>query len=133
MTCSLKSVFLFGDTKGVELVLAFSSLLWFILLIWPGSTFDRPTYQGMAGVMQENTWAVAFLIHGAGLLYLMRDKMKNLLLRYLNNFLGGLLWVSSSLLMLFAISPPPAAISGELILSLGSLWVFLRTDTGTKL
>lgn len=130
---NIRDILFFGDTKGVELVLALSSILWFVLLIWPGETFSRPTYVAMAKIMTEEAWALSFLTHGVGLLYFMRDKSVNLYMRYINNFLGGLLWVSSSLMMLFAITPPPAAISGELILSIGSLWVFIRTDIGTKL
>ncbi len=37
-------------------------LFWFLLLIWPGDTFGRPTYNGMANVMPEQAWALALLV-----------------------------------------------------------------------
>lgn len=122
------------DLTAVKLVLIPSSILWALLLLWPGLTFDRPTYSIMRELFNENIWGFLFGIHGWILAHFVYDtNTKWRTVYYLNNFLGCLLWSSSSLMMLFSVYPPPAAISGELVLSLASIWLFLRTDSKAQL
>ena len=113
------------DLSAIRLVLFLSSILWGILLLWPGETFNRPTYEMMSMVMRETFWGIAFLIHGITGFW----SSSSTKLMYANNLLGSFLWLGSSILMLFSVYPPPAAISGELILSLASVWLFIRTDS----
>jgi hypothetical protein len=115
------------DLEALKLILFASSILWSLLLLWPGETFGRPTYEMMSKVMDEITWGVAFLLHGVIGLSSRISKIKGVL--YVNNLMGSFLWLGSSVLMLLSVYPPPAAISGELVLSLASVWLFIRTDS----
>jgi hypothetical protein len=123
-----------SDTEGTRFVIACSSLLWYIMLASPGNTFDRPTYSIMRMYASETGWEVAFLLYGLFALYILFARVYRKWLDIIISTYGCLLWMISCLSMTFAIWPLPAAISGEIVLSLASLWVLVRVivDRGRR-
>lgn len=49
-----------SDLISTRLTLAMAELCWCLMLLWPGDTFDRPTYTLMSSVASEWTWALIF-------------------------------------------------------------------------
>lgn len=106
--------------------LAIAEFLWAILLFWPGHTFDRPTYMIMSHVMPEHVWAFVFLLTGClQLLIVMRECFHTLFSRLFATW-NALLWGFVVMSMLLSVYPPPAAISGEIALALGAIWIWVR-------
>lgn len=104
------------------------------MLASPGNTFDRPTYSIMRMYANETGWEVAFLLYGLFALYILFARVYRKWLDIIISTYGCLLWMISCLSMTFAIWPLPAAISGEIVLSLASLWVLVRVivDRGRR-
>ena len=111
---------------GTRLILALSELLWSILLLWPGDTFGRPTYAHMSKVLPEEAWGVVFLVSGVTQLSIvMREDFHSTLARYFSAW-NAALWGYIVTSMLLSVSPPPAAISGEIILAFAAAWIWLQ-------
>jgi hypothetical protein len=53
---------LFDDMVATRVLLALAELLWAINLLWPGNTFDRAPYAGLAAVTHEEIWGLLFLV-----------------------------------------------------------------------
>ena len=122
----VRCIFL-SDPHGIRFLLGFAEILWGVTLIFPGSTFDRPTYSVMREFLSEDLWAALFLIVGCmqwGILY-----TQNYHSRYAVIFaaFNTVFWLFLVCAMYAAVSPIPAAISGETALAVGAAWVFLRT------
>ena len=133
----LKQIMLYGDLSLAKLILSLGSLLWSLLLFWPGDTFgpSRQTYSLMAHWMGEMTWATLFLIHGVTSLWALLWCRKDAWLVIWDNVLGSLLWTCSASLMMFAYlpsNPPPAAISAEIVLAILSWWFLIRNEYGAR-
>lgn len=113
------------DLVGIRLSLALSSFFWSILLFWPGHTFDRPTYLGMGHVMNEEAWALVFLLDGVfQLSIILQEDFHSRFARYFAGF-NAALWtyvVSSMLMSVY----PPAAISAEISMSIFAFWIWIR-------
>lgn len=62
---SMKSIMLNSSMRSVRFTIALSSLVFALLLWWPGTLFTagRTTYRLMAEIAPENVWGVAFFIH----------------------------------------------------------------------
>jgi len=114
------------DMVSARVMLAIAEFLWFALLAWPGDTFGRPTYNGMAEVMPEECWAMVFLAT-----CMMQSSIigkENFHSRearwfaFYNAFLWGFVVIS----MLRSVYPPPAAISAEITMALASVWIWLK-------
>lgn len=130
MNANLKIILLHGDTILLRLILAVSSVLWGIMLYWPGETFERSTYTLMGEWFSENTWASIFLFHGIVSLYIILKSPKWPVGVLLEGILGCFLWTSSCLMMLLSIYPPPAAISAEIVVAISSWWILARYPVG---
>ena len=126
---------------ATRLWIALGSLTWSILLFWPGDLFvNRPTYKLMAAVAGEHALATAFLVHSMWALYTLLTRTRNHVTLAMDAFLGFILWTSSTLLCFAAhwphsdadlidkliAYPMPAAMSGELWLSIASFWHLIR-------
>lgn len=61
----IKKILLDSSLRNTRLLIALSSLTWAILLWWSGDLFEasRKTYEIMALIADEQTWAAAFLFH----------------------------------------------------------------------
>lgn len=121
------SIIFQSDLHGVRAILGLAELTWFVTLIWPGSTFDRPTYLVMSRIMGEEAWAFVFLITGVvqwSILYKMDFHSK------MSTYFAGwnlALWLYVVISMYISITPPPAAVSGEFALALAAGWVWIRS------
>lgn len=122
----LLDAFLSSDMVATRITLAIAELLWALTLFWPGTTFDRPTYDIMSKVMSENAWALTFLItaHVQLSIVLIGDCRS----WYANGFAAwnAALWIFCAVSMYSSVYPPPAAISGETSLALAAFGVFIR-------
>ena len=114
------------DLIATRFLLAMAEFMWAFLLVWPGETFSRPTYNHMAMVLPEEGWAVIFALSSVTQLtiVLMHDYHS----RFARYFAGwnAMLWSYVVISMLLSVYPPPAAISGEIALAIGALWVWVR-------
>lgn len=116
------------DTEMVpaRLLLGIAEFWWFALLIWPGETFGRPTYNGMAKVMPEEAWALVFAVSSiTQFTIVVRQDFHCWVARYFAAW-NMVLWVFVVVSMLLSVYPPPAAISTEITLALAAVWIWIR-------
>lgn len=116
------------DTNLVfsRLLLGVAEFFWFLLLIWPGDTFGRPTYNGMAVVMPEQAWALLFLLSSVTqITIVIRRDFHCWLARYFAAW-NMVLWCFVVISMMLSVYPPPAAISAEITLALAAIWIWIR-------
>lgn len=125
--CSPLAKALFDDKLiYTRLVLSASEGLWAILLLWPGITFARPTYEHMALVANEEVWGVLFALSAiTQLTIVLRQDYHCTLARYFAAW-NAVLWAYVVGSMLMSVYPPPAAISGEIVLAFAAFWIWLR-------
>jgi len=117
-----------SDMVMTRVLLACSELVWFGLLIYPSDAalFDRPTYKMMSHVMGQEAWAALFLITGVlQLTIVAQEDFHGQFARYFAAW-NACLWVFVVGSCFLSISPPPAAMSGEIILAVVAFWVWLR-------
>lgn len=109
-----------------RLLLGVAEFWWFVLLIWPGDTFGRPTYSHMASVMSEWAWALVFFASSVThITIVIRRDFTCWVARYFAAW-NMVLWVSVVVSMLLSVYPPPAAISAEITLALAAVWIWVR-------
>ena len=115
-----------SDLIASRLTLFLAEILWALMLIWPGDTFGRPTYNLMSVVATEGTWAVLFLISATLQMYIILSE--NFRSAFAHCFAGwnAMLWVFVVVSMLGSVYPPPAAIGGEISLAVLAVWIFIR-------
>lgn len=114
------------DLVSSRIVLGIAEFFWFVLLIWPGETFGRPTYNGMAKVMPEEAWALVFAISSiTQLTIVVRQDYHCWLARYFAAW-NMVLWLFVVISMLLSVYPPPAAISAEITLAMAAVWIWIR-------
>lgn len=121
----------YSDLHGTRFLLTIAEALWAITLFAPGETFDRPTYRVMSEIMSENAWALVFLFSAVTQFsILIRMDYHS---RFSTYFAGwnSVLWWFVVVSMHLSVTPPPAAVSGELALAIGAAWVWIRS--GLKL
>lgn len=133
----LRHMLMYGDLSMAKLILSLASILWALLLFWPGDTFGptRTTYSLMAHWMSEMTWGALFLVHGVLSFWAILWCRNDAWLVIGDCVLGALLWTCSCSLMMFAYlpnNPPPAAISAEIILAILSWWFLIRNEYGDR-
>ena len=118
---------LFDDKMvNTRIVLAASEFLWAVLLLWPGDTFARPTYSHMAMVMVEEAWGVVFALSAAmQITIVLQGDFHSRFARYFAAW-NMVLWVYVVSSMLLSVYPPPAAVSGEIVLAGFAFWIWLR-------
>jgi hypothetical protein len=115
-----------SSTETMRVHIALGSLLWGILLLTPGDTFDRPTYTYMAMIGPELAWAVAHLVHGGASMLSVLTGRRGFVVCVLDPVLGCVLWTSSAIAMLIAVYPLPAAIAPHLMGAAVSWWMLVR-------
>lgn len=110
-----------------------SACVWVICLLWPGETMHRPTYHIMAMFGDDLFWMFVFatiaIVQGTRLLLLSSFPVK---FTHLINGAVAFVWVFTSISMLASVYPPPAAIAGEIVVTLASVWVFAHYGTAMK-
>ena len=115
-----------SDLIATRLTLSLAEFLWAAMLWWPGDTFGRPTYNGMANVMPEDAWGLIFAASAVTQLSIVAQGHFNR--TYARLFAGwnAALWTYVVISMLRSVYPPPAAISGEIALMFAAGWVWVR-------
>ena len=115
-----------SDLIASRLTLFLAELLWALMLLWPGDTFDRPTYHLMSVLATEGAWSVLFLTSATIQLYIVLSE--NFRSAFAHCFAGwnAMLWVFVVVSMVGSVYPPPAAIGGEISLAVLALWIFIR-------
>lgn len=115
-----------SDLVASRLIIATAEWFWFILLMWPGDTMERPTYHIMGHIMHEEAWALLFMFSAImQTTIVLSQSYHTLFARTFAGFNAGL-WSFVVISMLLSVSPPPAAISGEISLAIASVWIWLR-------
>lgn len=123
----LFGIFFFSDLHAIRFVLGIAELIWALTLFWPGDTFVRPTYHAMAEIMSEPQWAFVFLFSGITQIAILFHGEYHTTFPRVYAAWNAFLWCFICVAMYMSVYPPPAAISGETALALGSCWIFLRT------
>ena len=114
------------DLVGVRLTLFGAELMWAIMLLWPGETFGRPTYTIMEQTMPELMWALLFSFSACTqITIVLQEQFHTRFARYFSGW-NACLWVYCVGSMLLSVYPPPAAIGGEIALTVSACWVWLR-------
>lgn len=115
-----------SDLLVSRVTLALAEFCWAVMLLWPGDTFGRPTYDYMSKVMSEELWGVIFLISSVTQItvVLLGDTHS----RFSRYFAGwnACLWGYTVVSMLLSVYPPPAAIGGEISLGFAAVWIWIR-------
>ena len=123
----LVAIFFYSDLHTTRFTLSIAEAIWAMTLLWDGNTFDRPTYMQMAQVMSENAWGFIFLISSVtqASILVIGDYHS----RFSTYFAGWncALWLYVTISMYMSVTPPPAAISGEVALALAAGWIWIRS------
>ena len=115
-----------SDLVASRVSLAIAEALWGIMLGWPGDTFSRPTYRIMAHIANEEAWAIIFLLSASTqITIVMMESFHTAFARYFAAW-NATLWVVIIVSMLLSVYPPPAAIAGEIALTMSACWIWLR-------
>lgn len=123
-----------SDLEATRLLLAFGSILWAVLLFWPGALFtpERTTYVVMAKLASEEVWGALFLLQGSVMVYSLLWGYKSRLSFIVDALLGCVLWTASTAACFiahfhtFASYQPPAAMSYEVMGAIASWWCLVR-------
>ena len=118
-----------SDLVATRVSLAIGEFLWAVMLLWPGETFDRPTYKVMSHVMTEEAWGVVLLLSSATQITIVAGEYFHCGLARAFAGWNAMLWGFLCVSMLMSVSPPPAAIGGELALAFAAFWVWVRPYT----
>ena len=115
-----------SDLVATRISLAIGEMAWAIMLLWPGDTFGRPTYLMMSHTMTEEAWGFLLLLSAATqITIVMCDEYHHWFSRLFAAW-NGMLWAFLVLSMMLSVSPPPAAIGGEIAMAMAACWVWLR-------
>jgi hypothetical protein len=115
-----------SDLVATRVSLAIGEFLWAVMLLWPGETFDRPTYEVMSHVMTEEAWGLVLLLSAATQITIVAGEYFHHGLARAFAGWNACLWGFLCVSMLMSVNPPPAAIGGEVALAFAALWVYLR-------
>lgn len=123
---SIGKVLFDSDLIASRLMLACAELIWAAMLLWPGDTFSRKAYEIMREVAPETAWGLAFLAFGLVQLYVLLTARYNTAFARAFAGLNSAIWCFVTFTMMFSIKPPAAALSGDIVLAMVSLWIFVR-------
>lgn len=115
-----------SDLIASRLTLFIAELLWAVMLFWPGDTFGRPTYDAMAHIASEEVWGAVFAVSAAMQLHIVLSESFHTPLSRAFAGWNAALWVFTIIGMLGSVYPPPAAIGGEIALTVLAVWIFAR-------
>ena len=124
-----------SDLVATRFWLFLAEFLWAVMLFWPGDTFERPTYVQMGKIAPEMVWAFLFLLTAVIQLNIIINETYHEFWARCFSIWNAVLWTSTVTLMIFGVYPPPAAIGGEIALTVSAIWIAIRPiilDRGTK-
>lgn len=115
-----------SDLISTRLTLALAELCWCLMLLWPGDTFDRPTYLVMSAAAGEMYWAAIFGVTAfIQFAIVLRGAFEADWARVFATW-NASLWLFTVGSMLLSVYPPPAAIGGEFSLMVAAVWIWAR-------
>ena len=116
-----------SDLVASRLTLALGELAWTVMLFWPGDTFVRPTYTFMALVTNETAWAFLFMLSCVTqVTIVLTGDFSSRFSRYFAGW-NAMLWLFIGIISpLLSVSPPPAAMGGEMALAVSAIWIWAR-------
>lgn len=115
-----------ADLIGARVTLAFAEFFWAVLLLWPGDTFSRAPYAQMAQLMNEESWGMLFLLSSIIQISLVLKNKMHTTGAWFFAAWNFVLWGYTVVSMLMSISPPPAAVGGDIALTISAFWIWLR-------
>lgn len=115
-----------GDISQLRLILGFSEILWGLNCLYPGDSFSRDQYAGMAAIMSEEMWGVVFLMSAIIQISIVIFHLEYKIMSRIFSFWNMVIWGVSVFSIFLSIHPPEIAMSGELVLFMVSFWSFLR-------
>lgn len=126
MLCGLSRALWDSDLVATRVSLAIAEMFWAVMLLWSGDTFGRPTYAVMSHVMSEEAWGLVLLLSAVTqITIVMTDEFHHWFSRLFAAW-NAVLWLFLCLSMITSVSPPPAAIGGEMAMAIAASWVWLR-------
>lgn len=123
--CAFSKILWDTDLIASRFMLFLAEVLWGILLLWPGDSFNRFYYHNMLFLAPENVWGVLFLITGILQFIIIMRRIFHSMFARIFAVWNSIIWLVT-IFCLAAIYPPSAAISGEISLAIVALWIFLR-------
>ena len=121
------------DLVHSRFTLAIAEFMWALMLFWVGDSFARPTYSHMAAIMSEEWWATLFFVSGCFQVYIIVARCFDAYWAWLFAAFNFLLWSYTVWSMLASVYPPPAAIGGEIALTLSAFWIWFRPLIGERI
>lgn len=115
-----------SDLISTRLTLGLAEALWCFMLVWPGDTFERPTYMLMGQAASEWAWALIFGVTSfLQFVIVLGQAFHEPWARVFATWNAGL-WCVTVGSMLLSVYPPPAAVGGEISLAVAALWIWAR-------
>lgn len=115
------------DLVATRCTLALAEFFWAVMLFWVGDTFSRPTYQHMAMLWNEEVWGIVLLLSSVTqITIVLQDDLHGKFAKYFAAY-NATLWAYIGIISpLLSVSPPPAAMGGEMALAIVAFWIFIR-------
>ena len=123
---SLSKAFFDSDLVHTRIILSLGEFLWAVMLLWPGDTFGRPTYDVMSRVMSEASWGFVFLVSSILQFSIVVYEQQNRDWAKVFANWNAVLWVFVVGASVVSVYPPPAAMGGEVALAFAAFWVWIR-------
>lgn len=115
-----------SDLIPTRVTLFLAELFWAVMLLWAGTSFERPSYANMSDIANEEVWGVVFAASACVQIgIVVTGNIHSTLAKYFAMW-NALLWIFVVTSIIAAVFPPPAAIGGELALMLGASWIWVR-------
>lgn len=115
-----------SDLVATRLMLAIAEMCWAVMLLWPGNTFERPTYTAMGHLAPEVVWALVFMATSVVQYRIVVMGWARTRGAWFFSCWNSLLWGTAIACMMYSVQPPPAAIGGEVALMMGAIWIWVR-------
>lgn len=115
-----------SDMVSIRLVLGIAEFFWCSMLLWPGDTFARPTYQILGILMPELCWAFVFGVTSILQFHIAFQRCWYEPWARVFATWNASLWFLTVGSMILSVYPPPAAVGGEMALAIAALWIWAR-------
>ena len=116
-----------SDLVGSRFTLAMAELLWGTMLLLPGDSFNRDIYDAIKTLATEQTWAFIFIASCIIQMYIILSNDLHSIFARIFSMFNAFLWVLVvGSIFILRYPPPPAAMSGELALTITAIWIYIR-------
>jgi len=122
-----------SDLVATRLTLAVAEAFWALMLWWPGDSFTRPTYAGMAAIAPELCWAALFTVSALVQASIVVERSFDSKHARWFAWFNAALWVYVMGAALLSVYPPPAAMGGEMALVCAAVWIAVRPSMLDKI